>query len=589
MCGIFGYLSSNINNFYTEIINSGYKIKERGPESTQIINTKDYILMFHRLSIMNPIRYLDQPFVYLSRFPSSNLKEVYYIMCNGEIYNYKDLMKEYNIQLEKEHNDISIIFPLFESLNYNFTHLNRLLNGEYSLTIIKVIYERDGTERLDTVYMSTDPCSVRPLFYCINPETNVVCFSSLLKGLTDLPNINKKLITRMDGGDIVIVKFKNGVIDSEFQTVYNFDYNLSGLMKPLCEDNELYKRIYETLKECVVKRLDSDRPLGCLLSGGLDSSLVAAIASEELKKRGQKLYTFSIGMIGGTDLEFAKKVSKHIGSEHTEVIFTEEEGLSVIKDVVKTCESYDITTIRASIPQYLLAKYIREKTEIKVVLNGDGSDECWGGYLYNYMAPSVLEFHKDNMKLIDNIHYFDGLRVDRNISRWGLEARVPFLDWDLVKLSKMVSPSVKKPTLERMEKYVLRKSVEESNKELLPMDILWRKKEAFSDGVSPNPKRCLGAPSGSETSFPIRIEKSWYQVIQEYIERVYDEEKIENPQFSREEYLYNKPISKESEYYRRVFSREFTNEVERVIPYYWMPNWNTDVKDPSARKLNVYS
>ena len=565
MCGIFGYLSSNINNFYTEIINSGYKIKERGPESTQIINTKDYILMFHRLSIMNPIRYLDQPFVYLSRFPSSNLKEVYYIMCNGEIYNYKDLMKQYNIQLEKEHNDISIIYPLFETLNYNFTELNRLLNGEYSLTIIKVIYELDGSERLDRVYMSTDPSSVRPLFYCIDSENNVVCFSSLLKGLTNLPNINKKLITRMDGGDIVIIAFKNGVIDSEFQTVYKFDYNLSGLMKPISEDKDLYKRIYETLKECVVKRLHSDRPLGCLLSGGLDSSLVAAIASEELKKKGKKLYTFSIGMTGGTDLVYAQKVAKHIGSEHTEVIFTEEEGLSVINDVIKTCESYDITTIRASIPQYLLAKYISQNTDIKVVLNGDGSDECWCGYLYNYNAPSIIELHKDNMKLIDNIHYFDGLRVDRNISRWGLEARVPFLDWELVKLSKMISPSVKKPTIDRMEKYILRKSVEEMEPMLLPSEVLWRRKEAFSDGVS-------------------KKEKSWYQVIQEHIEKIYDEEKI--PKYE-EEYLYT--ISKESDYYRRVFNKEFTKEVERVIPYYWMPNWNKDVKDPSARKLNIYS
>jgi len=557
MCGIFGFVgNSNIVYIKDDLIKSGYKLKDRGPDNTTIIDSSNFFLMFHRLAIMNQDHFFDQPFIY-----NELDDETYYVMCNGEIYNYKEIIDEHGITFNTKFNDTCIIYPLFKYYNYNFTQLNRKLNGEYSLVILKL---KNGN--LDTLYMSTDTSSVRPLFYCIDPQSNIVCFSSLLKGLTniDQPILNRKLIRRMDGGDIVIIKFKNDVIDSEFQTTYKFDYNLSGLMKPLAESKELYKEIYETLTRCVVKRLESSRPICCLLSGGLDSSLVAAIAAKELKKFGKKLKTFSIGMIGGTDLEYARKVSEHIGSEHTEVIFKEEEGLSVIEDVIKTCESYDITTIRASIPQYLLARYISKNTDIKVVLNGDGSDECWCGYLYNYNAPSLIEMHRDNMKLIDNIHYFDGLRVDRNISRWGLEARVPFLDWEIVKLSKMVAPSVKKPTVERMEKYILRKSVEEMDVNLLPKEVLWRRKEAFSDGVS-------------------KKEKSWYQIIQEYIENKSCEYLTEDV-----EYEFNKPISKESEYYRRVFSKEFTREVERVIPYYWMPNWNNEVKDPSARKLNVY-
>jgi asparagine synthase (glutamine-hydrolysing) len=580
MCGIFGYLYPQGFSYEDDVnfidkdedeyepytpddsrmlnaIKAGYKNNKRGPERTKTITMDDSILMFHRLSILNTSHTYDQPFVYSILDEDKN--DMYYVLINGEIYNYIELCEKYN--LVKQSNDSSIIFPLFKELNYDFHKLNNELNGEYALVIIK--YSEDC---LSHIWMSVDLCSVRPLFYVIDNENGVVAFSSLLIGLSSLNSVNKEKIRRLDGGEYISISFKDDKINTETHSQWKTDLNLRALTHPIETNDELYKTIVDTLEGAVITRLQSDRPIGCLLSGGVDSSLVASIAARELKKRGKKLRTFSIGMEGGTDLKYAKMVADHIDSEHTEIIFDQLEALKSLKDVIHTCETYDITTIRASTAQYLLAKWISENTDIKVILNGDGADECQMGYLYYHLAPSSIEAHKDSMKLIDNIHYFDGLRVDRNLSSWGLEARVPFLDKNFVELYKQICPSAKRPGNGKIEKYLIRKAFDDYRHNILPLEVLWRVKESLSDGIS-------------------KKEKSWYLIVQEYISKTKSETIAKITVNKNYEHL--RPISNESTWYREVFEKEFGKEVVRVIPYFWMPNWS-NTNDPAQRTLNIY-
>jgi asparagine synthase (glutamine-hydrolysing) len=540
MCGIYG------NLLYKEedtagIINAGYSCKVRGPERTITHQTPDVILMFHRLAIMETSPLSDQPHIY------KNENDVYYILCNGEIYNYKSLAIRY---LNKEYsNDTSVIYPLFEAFDYDFIRLNNELNGEYSIVIIKVV-----NNSLKECWMSTDPLSVRPLF--VSSSKDNITFSSLLLGISNTPSIEKRNVIRLQGGWMLHFIIKEGKVYTECMKPYIQNIDKVGLLNPLTDIENVKLKVIATLENAVINRLNSDRPIGCLLSGGLDSSLVAGIAARELKDKGMKLKTFSIGMTGGTDLKYARMVADYIDSEHTEVIFTPEEGLSVLEDVIKTTETFDITTIRASVGQYLLSKWISQNTDIKVILNGDGADECQMGYLYNYYSPSHIESHKDCIRLLDNIHLYDGLRVDRCISRWGLEARVPYLDKNFVNLYKIIHPNLKMPIRgERMEKWLIRSAFERSK--LIPKEVLWRIKEAFSDGVS-------------------NTENSWFSILQKHTIPSYNKVYIHCP-----------PISNESRYYREIFEKIFGDEVSHVIPYFWMPKW-IQSNDPSARTLPLY-
>lgn len=545
MCGIYGYLLYN-KDYVSDLTKAGYSSKNRGPERTITHNTEDMFLMFHRLAIMNTSPLLDQPHVYKS---TDEKDTYYYVMCNGEIYNYESICKRFLDTITP--NDTSCIYTLFQALNYDFIKLNNELNGEYALVILKIT-----NNKLNECWMSTDPYSVRPLFVC--SDKDYVVFSSLLLGISNTPNIDKTKVRRIGGGEMLHFTFKDGCVYSEHNSLYQKDLSNVGLLTPLTNVEEIKTQLVFSLQSAVIRRLNSDRPIGCLLSGGLDSSLVAAIACRELKEKGKKLRTFSIGMTGGTDLHYARMVADYIESDHTEVIFTPEEGLSVIEDVIKTTETFDITTIRASVGQYLLAKWISENTNIKVVLNGDGADECQMGYLYNYYSPSHIESHKDCIRLLDEIHLYDGLRVDRCISRWGLEARVPYLDKNFANLCKRIHPKLKMPSKEegKIEKWLIRSAFSKYLE--IPHEVLWRVKEAFSDGVS-------------------KKEKSWYKII---------EESIKTSQTIM--YTHCPPISHESSLYREVFEREFGNEVAGVIPHFWMPKWVAS-NDPSARTLNVYS
>ena len=330
-----------------------------------------------------------------------------------------------------------------------------------------------------------------------------------------------------------------------------FEYHKEQMIDITSEN--MYKEVNRTFREAVKKRLMSDREVCCLLSGGLDSSLVAALVSQHFPP--YTLRTFSIGLKGSTDLEYAKTVADYIKSNHTSIELSHEEFLEAIEDVIWTIESYDTTTVRASVGNYLIAKYINENTDCKVVFNGDYSDEVTGGYKYMSKCDDPKEFHEETMRLVKNIHFFDSLRSDRCISSQGLEGRVPFADKAFVSAYLSI-PVQERMSNNRIEKYVLRKAFDDDN--VIPQDVLWRKKEAFSDGVS--------APVNS-----------WHRIIQKYIDETYTDVYKSDPD------EHNSPTLRETQYYKTLYKKYF--KTDTVIPYYWLPKYCGDIQDPSARML----
>jgi asparagine synthase (glutamine-hydrolysing) len=313
------------------------------------------------------------------------------------------------------------------------------------------------------------------------------------------------------------------------------------------------------LNEAVKMRVDNtDRQVACLLSGGLDSSLITALVAKYVPDPKQ-LNTFSIGMAGASDLGYAQKVATHLGTNHHEIIVSEEDFFEAIPIVIKAIESYDTTTVRASVGNYLIGKYISENCDAKVIFNGDGSDELFGGYLYMHCAPSSEEFDEETKRLLDNIHYFDVLRSDRCISCHGLEPRTPFMDINLIAYYLSVPCNLRnhRDGKKLPEKYILRKAFSQDN--LLPESVLWRTKEAFSDGVS-------------------NEENSWHTIIK----RRLNGHKKEIMEFSN----YDPKLSLEQNYYKQIFNVCYGGN-EHVIPYYWMPKF-TNATDCSARSLGIY-
>jgi len=327
--------------------------------------------------------------------------------------------------------------------------------------------------------------------------------------------------------------------------------------------------IKDTLTHAIESRLIADRPIACLLSGGLDSSLVAAIAARYLNKQNRKLATFSIGMPGATDAKYAQLVADKIGSKHTHIELREQDFLDAIKDVIWISETFDITTIRATTGQYLAAKKIADATDYKVLLIGDGSDEVCSGYLYFHKAPNPEAMHKENIKLLKNIHKYDVLRADRGIASNGLEARVPFLDSRFIDMFMSIDPSLRMPQ-HNMEKWLLRSAFEDED--LLPREVLFRRKEAFSDGVSSK-------------------EKSWYEVIQEHVDKNITDDTFEK--MCQNEYAHHcTPPTKEALHFRLLFHSMFgKSPIDYCIDNFWLPNdtWIKSGKEPSARALSIYN
>ena len=340
----------------------------------------------------------------------------------------------------------------------------------------------------------------------------------------------------------------------DYQTYYHYIYPNKYFNK-----TEILTQIREKLDAAIEKRLISDRPIGCLLSGGLDSSLITALVAKRFNKG--ELSTFSIGFEGSEDIKYARKVADYLGTRHYEYIVTENVMIQAVEEVIKSIETYDITTIRASTPMYLLSKYIKNNTDITVLFSGEGSDEASGSYMYFHNAPNIISFKEETVRLISDLQYFDVLRSDKSTASNGLEVRVPFLDKEFINYYMGIDPSLKIPN-GRIEKYMLRKAFDG---DLLPNDVLWRVKEAFSDGVSSK-------------------SKSWFEILQEHINiRISDEEF----QKKQKKYINNPPQIKEALYYREIFDKYFSKH-DNIIPYYWLPKWNGNVNEPSARVLDSY-
>lgn len=515
MCGIFSYLGTK----YTEqqLIKFANKIVHRGPDSTTSKKIKDDLFFtFHRLAIngLNPES--DQPFI----------KNGIYLICNGEIFNYKDLIKKHNFKNEyKSSSDCEIIIHLF--IKYGIEKTCKELDGEFAF----IIYNSND----NILYTARDQLGVRSLY--MGSENGEICFCSELKGMPQMENINQ---------------FPTGSYwDSKTNNHTKF-FNFG--LKPFLNDKEenIIANIRSLFIKAVEKRLMSERKLACLLSGGLDSTTVSAIVASKFEP--YTLSTYSIGLKGSVDLYYAKMASEYLKTKHTSIELTNEEFLNGIEKTIIQIESYDTTSVRASVGNYLVSLYIKEHSDDTVIFCGDVSDEIFGSYRGFYYAPNDIEFYSENVKMLENIQYFDILRSDKSISGAGLEARVPFSDTDFLTYCMQIEPKHKRFSKTKIEKYLFRKAFEH----MLPSELAWRVKTAFSDGVS-------------------NAEKPWYEIIKEFMETKYSDEEYE---LKKNNYVHNMPYDKESLYYREIYEKYYPNSAH-TIPYFWKQPFMID-EDPSA-------
>lgn len=522
MCSIMGCCGTTLSK---EKFSEGFaKTVSRGPDDSRIIDTGRGLLGFHRLAIMGLHPEGMQPF----RLDNN------YVVCNGEIYGFEKMKRELiemGYAFESD-SDCEILLPLYKEYG---TDMFSMLDAEFAL----IIYDGDHGEYI----AARDPIGIRPLYYGYD-ESGTILFASEAKNLVGLTD---KIMPfppghYYKGGEFVCyddIAAVSEVVDDEIETV--------------C------RKIHEKLVAGVEKRLVADAKVGFLLSGGLDSSLVCAIAA---KKSKEPIKTFAIGMsTDAIDLKYAKTVADHIGSDHREIIITKDDVIAALEDVVHLLGTYDITTIRASIGMYLICKAIHETTDIRVLLTGEISDELFG-YKYTDFAPSAEAFQTESAKRIRELHMYDVLRADRCISVNSLEARVPFGDLDFVRYVMAVDPE-KKLNKYGKGKYLLRHAFEEGG--YLPEEILWREKAAFSDAVG----------------------HSMVDYLKAFAERKYTDAEFDE---KSEKYSFSKPFTKESLLYRELFEKYYPGQAQMVVDF-WMPNkaWEgCNVNDPSARVLSNY-
>ena len=541
MCGIWGLFGKY--DHYQKIYDLFNVIKKRGKNKSTLISADDYKIGFHRLSIMDLSIQGDQPFTY------SDDNRTIYIICNGEIYNHLELRKEFEGTYEfKSNSDCEVLIPLYLKYGINFIDM---MDAEYAFAIYDFTKDLESGKITKNLYLSRDHLGIRPLFYSI--IENSVVFCSEMKGLqfeNNKINIFEPRTTMHFSFDAYNVLISNTV------EYYKIGY------KPFVKDDieTIDLNIRNLLIESVHNRLNSDQDIGALLSGGLDSSLICSIASRELLKQGRTLKTFCIGMKGSPDVEYSKKVAEFIKSDHTILEITQEEMLEAIDEVIYHIETYDITTIRASVGQYVVSKKIAELTNIKVIIVGDVSDELTSGYLYFHKSPDALSSHNENIRLLNNLHYFDILRTDRGIASHDMEARVPYGSRKFIDYYLSVEPELRTPKFGQ-EKWLLRNAF----RGFLPDEVLFRRKEAFSDGISAQ-------------------EKSWYVIIQERVAETMTDEYFETNRMKYSETII--PHTKEALYYREIFEKCYKNQ-GHILKEYWMPKWS-NTSDPSARTLEIY-
>ncbi len=564
MCGIWSLINlEQIKNKGTidysqcyTFFEDFFKLKHRGPDNSFFETYSNVFIGFHRLAIMDDTFTSNQPFIL-----QDDTRTIIFI-CNGEIYNFKDLISEFNLSSDIK-NDCIVIPEIYLKLQGNDDSFNNFIRNNVKGEFAFLLFEFDKFKNLTKLISCRDEVGIRPLYHFPYDDNNLyLFFTSEIKA----GSYHKEDLVEFPPGHIITYNInelgKITVNDVNYSTIYSrffindYSYN----------DEYYTKLVQNAVINSVRRRLTADKPIAFLLSGGVDSSLVASLSAKIL---GKSIRTFCCGMSEGTDLQYARMVAKHIGSNHTEVFFTPEEGLDAIHDVIYTIESWDTTTVRASVGQYLVSKYIGNNTDCKVVLVGEGPDEVCSSYLFNWYAPDDVSLDIAAKEYVRNIHYYDVKRADRCISRWGLEGRVPLLDPEFIKAYWSIPSEKRMPTYKNMEKWWLREAFK--NTDLLPEQVLWRKKEAFSDGVSG--------------------EKSWFKIIQEWVESKVTDCEMMN---AEKKYPFCTPKTKEAYYYRKVFCERFGENNQKIIPGYWQPKWSSDKKevmeyiDPSARVLSVY-
>lgn len=522
MCSIMCYAGKDIAKETME--GCLKKTEMRGPDAMQVVETPFGLLGFARLAIMGLTPDGMQPFE----------RDGSWVVCNGEIYGFRTIKKELEERgyTFKSGSDCEVLLPLYEEYGLEmFSHLD----AEYAC----VIYDAKSGKLL----AARDPIGIRPLFYGYS-ATGRIAFASEAKSLAGWVDEIRPFPPGYYYYDGDFIRYE------DIAAVHGYVHS---------DLDVITKNIHDKLVEGVRKRLDADAPLGFLLSGGLDSSLVCAIAANILQK---PIRTFAIGMdTDAIDLKYAKEVADFIGADHTEVIMTRDEVLANLETVIEALATYDITTIRASMGMYLVCKAINENTDLKVLLTGEISDELFG-YKYTDFAPSAAEFQKEAAKRIRELHCYDVLRADRCLAANSLEARVPFGDLDFVRYVMSIDPAKKMNTYGK-GKYLLRRAFEEDG--ILPGNILWREKAAFSDAVG----------------------HSMVDDLKEYANAFYSDEEFES---LRQKYDFAQPFTKESLLYREIFEKYYPEQA-KMIPDFWMPNkeWEgCNVDDPSARVLANY-
>lgn len=550
MCGIWMYVEKKKRYANEELYAHFMNMTNRGPDHSSFQEFGDNTYLgFHRLAIMDPSPLSNQP--YVMEMPNN---EVAVFVCNGEIYNYLELNERYNLGITR-HSDCLVIPLLYKALGYDYAKFVALfqkeVKGEYAFLL--AVFNASKNE-ITNIIVGRDHIGVRPLYYGTYRDS--ILFTSEIKS----GNFFKGSLMEFAPGTIQKVMFLNGSC-ANTPGCLSFCIDISPVdwvshLSPVKKTHEKYlKDVQSAVATSVMRRLSSDTPVGFLLSGGVDSSLVCSVASR-LVGSGRHLRTFCCGMEGGTDLVYARKVAAFLETNHTEVIFTAEEALAAINDVIYTVETWDTTTIRASVGQYLVAKYISEHTNIKTVLVGEGPDEVCSSYLFNWYAPNAEQLHFAAVEYVKDLHKYDIKRVDRCLAAFGLEARVPYLDTDFIQAYWQIPAEERVPQAHGFEKWWLRQAFDPKDEPpFLPPEVLWRRKEAFSDGIS-------------------STEASWFQLIQQHIQANYG--------------------MSEPDYYRHTFVELFGKKRLNIIEKPWQPKWNkrgtpvTSYVDPSARTLEIY-
>jgi asparagine synthase (glutamine-hydrolysing) len=543
MCGIFFYTCGVPEGRGDALLRAMQALDARGPEGMRVRTLEGYgTLGFTRLAINGLNELAMQPMTQEDRT----------WICNGEIYNWRELAAQHDVRIETG-SDCEVLGGMYEKFCHSGISLEgffKELDGVFAMVLVD-----EGRQQ---IIVARDPYGVRPLYKgtSFSGYATFPVFASEMKALTPFCED----IQPFPPGHYQVIHMLGA---NNFRMDPPKPYHMIPFVKqPYYTDAPVAAAaaIKEALTMAVQKRVyNTSREIGCLLSGGLDSSLIAALVSKELRKMGASpLRTYSIGMEQSSDLLHARLVAEHIGSVHTEVFVTAEDLFAAVPEVIRAIESYDTTTVRASVPNYLLAKKIRQTSDCKVIFNGDGSDEVFGSYLYFNAAPSDAAFEDECRRLLTDIHMFDVLRSDRSISSNGLEPRTPYLDKQFVATALAMPTELRRPTVGGLcEKWLLRKAFDDGT---LPAKVLWRRKEAFSDGVSG--------------------EKSWYQSAKEMANEALG--------FGWER---DHPSSKTAEqaYYKWCYVQAFgTVGIHTNVPYFWMPRWTPGATDPSARTLALY-